>query len=649
MTFKKRFPPHLRKGIPSKVMNVSSRAKKKQQDKIRIDKLLKLSKPRILIKRRLGGIGDVIMSLPMLAEIKRLLPHSHITYMTDVEYANGALQEVAEHCPDIDLIVPNGQDSGMTFDYSVDITTTGLSREKKKTVPPNRINMFGEEAGLSISNPVPKYIVRNKESKKAQKEIKETFLKDKDPNTKLIFLQPRSNDARRTWPKHRVEELTKMLSETDNVVTLLFDWAGSVDSWTERENVFIVKDRSIADTAAIMKECDLVICPDSSMLHLAGALNKKIISIWGPIPPESRINHYQNAEAICLNLPCFACWYSPSECNRNSNGKLACLEKISAEMVYNASMEKLSKPKLPAKNYTVNKTTNKPILIKRTERGIGDILMALNGIEALRSKFPNKELHVATEASLMEIVETCPSVDKVLDVNSKVDYTQYSKVFDISNPCSKYETSRLRMGKLVEKNRVEIYAEALGARNFISDMLPKYYPKKEELQTAKDFLSDKINKKKKTIYLVLESAEKYRNWPTENYLQLIDLLYNDYNIILSSEKEFSNVINVGLRSFRENAAFINACDGVFTVDTGPLHVAVALKKKTLALFGPIDSRARCKGYGELVSIIKASLPCIPCWRNGNVKCARKRTNEEYSQCLEMISAPQIYKIIKEKI
>lgn len=1013
MAFNKRFLPQLRRGIPTKVMNVASRSKKSEQEKIRIDKLIKLEKPRILVKRSLGGIGDVIMSLPMLAEIKRLLPNCHLTYMTDTVYANGSLQEVVDHCPDVDLVIHNGQDAGMTFDYSVNITTTGLSREKKKTTPPNRINMFGSEAGLSISNPVPKYVVTKEETEKAKKEIEEIYLKDRDPNTKLIFLQPRSNDARRTWPKHHIDDLTEKLSKSKNIVTLLFDWAGTVNSWTERENLFIIKNRSTADTAAIMKECDLVVCPDSSMLHLGGALNKKIVSIWGPIPPESRINHYQNAEAIVLDLPCqfcvtgeskvltaqgykeikdikagekvmtssgkleevikvhknklenrnlfeittfgsfkpivatedhkvlitkrytswkkedylpgsrrgipkftkpnwvktknikigdyccipipntqkiehpllkskdlawlvglfiaegwtnkptkksrsystqfaisnketeivkkiekivkenseifcsnkknkgffsvspnpkgessiikienknfvtllgslfknqelkinsknkfipielifssnkiiesflngaflgdgyygekaavystvnenlaygmqllisklgkvakvykykrdtnfkkdtiiyrvnvanktdwkrwykednylyvpvknikssdrkedivyditvkndptftinniavYDCWYTPS-CSRNSDGsKLACLEKISADMVYDAIIKKLSKPELSPKETFVNKTSNKPILVKRFPRGVGDILMACNGIEALRRKYPHKEIHVAVEAPLIEIIETCPSIDKVLDIHSFIDYTSYSKVFDISNPCSNYESGRLRAGKLVEKNRVEVYADAIGVRNFMSDLLPKYHPKEEELQFAKDYLKDKIDPNKKTIYMVLESAEKYRNWPEENYIKLISLLHEHYNIIISSKKEFSNTINVKNISFREVAALINESDGVFTVDTGPLHVAVALKKKTLALFGPIDSRARCKGYGNLVTIIKSNLPCIPCWRNGNKKCARKDTNEEYSKCLEIISPKQVYKIIKEKI
>ena len=127
------------------------------------------------------------------------------------------------------------------------------------------------------------------------------------------------------------------------------------------------------------------------------------------------------------------------------------------------------------------------------------------------------------------------------------------------------------------------------------------------------------------------------------------MLSRKYNLIVNSEEDYEGTINFGLLSFREVATLIKLSDAVLTVDTGPLHAAVALGIKTIALFGPIDNRARCKGYGNLVTIIKSNLQCIPCWRNGTVKCKHKQTNDEYSKCLEIISPEQVAKIIKEKI
>ncbi len=56
------------------------------------------------------------------------------------------------------------------------------------------------------------------------------------------------------------------------------------------------------------EQIDVVVCPDSALLHLAGALNKKIVTIFGPIPPQSRINYYANATVLIKRLPCQYCW-----------------------------------------------------------------------------------------------------------------------------------------------------------------------------------------------------------------------------------------------------------------------------------------------------------------------------------------------------
>jgi ADP-heptose:LPS heptosyltransferase len=57
--------------------------------------------------------------------------------------------------------------------------------------------------------------------------------------------------------------------------------------------------------------------------------------------------------------------------------------------------------------------------------------------------------------------------------------------------------------------------------------------------------------------------------------------------------------------------WIRRCSLAVTNDTGPMHVAAALGKPVVALFGPTEP-ARTGPYGQLEHVLRLSLPCIPC-------------------------------------
>ena len=113
--------------------------------------------------------------------------------------------------------------------------------------------------------------------------------------------------------------------------------------WESRERVFAIKDLALPETAALVEQTDLVICPDSSMLHLAGALGKKIVTIFVPIPPMSRINHYYNTTAVRVDMPCHPCVAGESMVLTDSGYKQ--IQEISTEdkvLVNSGSLEKVT-------------------------------------------------------------------------------------------------------------------------------------------------------------------------------------------------------------------------------------------------------------------------------------------------------------------
>jgi ADP-heptose:LPS heptosyltransferase len=49
-------------------------------------------------------------------------------------------------------------------------------------------------------------------------------------------------------------------------------------------------------------------------------------------------------------------------------------------------------------------------------------------------------------------------------------------------------------------------------------------------------------------------------------------------------------------------------------DTGPMHVAAALGKPVVAVFGPTEPR-RTGPYGQLQNVVRIDLPCSPCLKS----------------------------------
>jgi len=648
-------PGRRARAVPARAINVRSR-KKNSTTRIRLDKLLRAARPRVCIKRRLGGIGDVLMTTPITKALKMLIPRCHLVYATDLQYAQGALGQVIEHNPYVDELTNAAHIVDGEYDYIVDITTTGLDREKSGAIPPNRIDMFAEAVGVDVaSDPLPVYIIKEEEREWANKEI-EQLIGPRTDDTKIIAIQARSNDARRTWPLESVEELAHILAQNDMHV-FLFDWGHTVERWKEvNPNLHYILDTELPQVAALIEQCDVVVCPDSAILHLAGALQKKIVTVFGPVPPESRINYYANATAVTKNLPCSPCWYNP-RCIKSEGNKLSCLTTVSPKEVSDMVIQKLSEKHRIATSITygadvTNKNQDKVILITRGTDGLGDLLMTTPAIDAIAAEHPGMKIEVACQSKLWPVLQNNPNVSSLRDISEGINTRRYYMVIDISTPCARYEATRIGSGRPVQKSRVEIFAEACNVRNTITSLKPRYYVSEVERLWAKQFIEKVLPEKngKPIVAVGLRSAELYRNWPEKNYSELFKLLNPHLNIILldhSRDHTYTEIIDACGFSLRKAIAILEQCDGIITVDTSLLHFAAALEIPTVALFGPIDYKARCKGYDK-VTVVKCDIDCSPCWRNCLMPCKKTGLIKGDSECMSLIPPSHVAAIAKKK-
>jgi heptosyltransferase-2 len=67
------------------------------------------------------------------------------------------------------------------------------------------------------------------------------------------------------------------------------------------------------------------------------------------------------------------------------------------------------------------------------------------------------------------------------------------------------------------------------------------------------------------------------------------------------------------------AAAIEACDVVVSNDSGPAHLAAALGRPLVVLFGP-TAASRWAPRGKAVRVLSENLSCSPCSNHGGDRC-----------------------------
>ena len=131
----------------------------------------------------------------------------------------------------------------------------------------------------------------------------------------------------------------------------------------------------------------------------------------------------------------------------------------------------------------------------------------------------------------------------------------------------------------------------------------------------------------KLIFLQPGARWENKRWPAEHFAALVRALENNFPsarfVVVGggddgplgekiSAAAPDKVMNLcGRTSLPEMVELLRLADLLVTNDTGPMHVAAALGKPVVALFGPTEAR-RTGPYGQLENVLRIPLPCAPC-------------------------------------
>jgi lipopolysaccharide heptosyltransferase II len=160
-------------------------------------------------------------------------------------------------------------------------------------------------------------------------------------------------------------------------------------------------------------------------------------------------------------------------------------------------------------------------------------------------------------------------------------------------------------------------------------------------------------------WVILQPGARWVNkrWPAEHFAQLLGLAAAArpdlrFAVLGSAEDQpLAQAIArassqrcldlTGKLSLPEMVECIRLSELMVTNDTGPMHVAAALGKPVVALFGPTDP-SWTGPYGQLEHVMQLALPCVPC-RKSDCTYVKK------FECLRGITPEAVFKAVLARL
>lgn len=333
-------------------------------------------------------------------------------------------------------------------------------------------------------------------------------------------------------------------------------------------------------------------------------------------------------------------------------------------------------------------------------RFIGDTVLTVPALRNLRKAYPNAQIDMIVGPVSGDVLLDCPYLDNLIYFdttrkhkyentgNTKKNFFSYIKLLRQNKYDKAYVLKRSFSSALLTflsgiPERIGFNTEH---RGFLLTKKVPYIKNRHEVECFLDVLradNIKINDNSLENWISPESEIKIQNildnydlsgvsqkalvhatsgninkqWPLENFAEIVQYLSNDKNIqvfFTGTEKDVEiydkilNLISIELKnkpvnlcgklSIQDSTALINKMDFVVGSDSGTLHIAASLNIPVIGIYGPMNPE-KWKPWGEIHKPIYLDLPCIPC-------DLRTKCDKNYA-CIRNITPERVINEIKK--
>ena len=327
--------------------------------------------------------------------------------------------------------------------------------------------------------------------------------------------------------------------------------------------------------------------------------------------------------------------------------------------------------------------------------GIGDIILSTKALRALKLGHPNSEIHLLTGTQAASLAQNIKYIDHVwpfpirelkedrfqlmeilrlIRKLRKIDFDTIINVYRVSTWIGSLEMGLLFMllrgqEKIGHDNKgfglfldKKISGKTFRDRHFTDSMMDiaelaggipdnkgiEIFPdNKSEEKWKSLFAGTQTDSREMRIAINPGGERKSRRWNPEHYASVADHLIEKFNASIfilggSGEEKIAEEIRIKMRNkatdlsgkltLNDLAYIIDIMDLLVTNDSGPMHIAAAVKTPVVAIFGPEDPKL----FGpyttpDLYRIVYKDVDCRPC----------KKKNCKKPVCLELITPDEV--------
>jgi len=320
------------------------------------------------------------------------------------------------------------------------------------------------------------------------------------------------------------------------------------------------------------------------------------------------------------------------------------------------------------------------LLIKPSS--LGDVIQALPILDGLRSRYPSAHIAWLVASPFVELVEPHPALNEVIPFDRKrfgrlgrswrvtVEFVRFvaslrRRRFDLvvdlqglfrsgffARACGadvRIGPSKGREGAWIfyrhrfpaaplethTVTRMWAAAELLGFGG--ASMTFRLPITDDDRACASRFLTEAgLDADGGYVVVCPEARWPTKVWPAERFAAVVDRLAEarklpavlvgsasaDETCNAVAAAAASHPVNLaGKTTLRQAAALIERARLVLTGDSGPMHMADVLGRPLVALFGPTNP-VRTGPYNQPDAVIRADLPCMPCYIKRLSRCSR---------------------------
>jgi len=345
------------------------------------------------------------------------------------------------------------------------------------------------------------------------------------------------------------------------------------------------------------------------------------------------------------------------------------------------------------------------ILVCHTGAWIGDMVLLTPALRALKQAYPESCLTVLLRPLVVDLMKANPYVDNyVVDTKTDGQYRSLIQLvrqikgnnFDIAvvlHPTSfrnallpfiarvpirvgsnykgrgilltassphntnLHEVNRyLSVLHLLNINTVPDANSVDTTSSLLSTNLEFWHTDADRESIQKRLQNAGVSSNERLIVVNLGTTWRTKQWDVRNFAEVINQISSvapNVKIVLTgstSEQALveklphseSTIDLVGKTDILELGALLERCEVCLTCDSGPMHIAAAVRTPTVALFGPTDPN-RHQPYGTGHTVIEKPVSCRPCYKR---TCHRQDTPH---LCMQKINTTEVIKALVTKL